>query len=645
MKLMKCNIHFTLLILFCFLLSACPNPFLKELLMPYFPEECDVCIVSSSATCLEEGVETRVCSKHPKHNENIRIVPPLNHSWGDLYIITPATCTGTGIGSQTCNRDNCGVQNSNQTIPALGHNLGNWTEISPAGWHNNSTNACNNGTEKRTCTNGECMNEETRSASHPCHGTQELVIVNGGVTSDNRTTLTVDNVCIPDFRSGAAVTRIDVEAFNNYSGSREANPYLTNLRIGANIDSIGSYAFYYVENLKTVTFAPNSQLTFIGNSAFEGCEKLINISPIPASVISIGENAFNWCTDLTSVIFAPNSQLTFIDRSAFDGCKSLTNFTIPNGITEILEGTFSGCKSLTNIIIPEGVTTIGNSAFQNCTSLKSITIPASVIEIGFSAFQDCESLTTITFSPNSQLNIIGDSAFYDCTSLKSITLPASLIEIGIYAFYFCESLTNLIIPEGVTTIGDSAFQYCTSLESITLPASLTIINSVFQDCTNLTTVTFASNSQLTAIGSVAFSNCTSLESITIPASVIEIGYSAFSGCEILTTVTFAQNSQLETIYHGAFGYCISLESIIFPTKVTEIGRYLFTHCNNLTSITFLSATPPDISNDTFYINSLPLQPLPNLQFIRVPAGSVDAYNTQWSSRLSLYPNTLIVAIP
>jgi len=61
--------------------------------------------------------------------------------------------------------------------------------------------------------------------------------------------------------------------------------------------------------LTTVTFAPGSQLTSIGNEAFDSCINLASIE-IPASVTSIGSYAFNSNTKLTSVTFAVGSKIT-----------------------------------------------------------------------------------------------------------------------------------------------------------------------------------------------------------------------------------------------------------------------------------------------------------------------------------------------
>ena len=116
------------------------------------------------------------------------------------------------------------------------------------------------------------------------------------------------------------------------------------------VTSIGDYAFYYCDNLTSVTI-PNS-VTSIGNYAFYDCYLLTSVT-IGSSVTSIGNNAFYDCSGLTSVI-------------------------IPNSVTSIGEYAFSGCSGLTSVIIPNAVTSIGSGAFRECSGLKKSAYPSDL---------------------------------------------------------------------------------------------------------------------------------------------------------------------------------------------------------------------------------------------------------------------------
>ncbi|MDR3263998.1 MAG: leucine-rich repeat protein [Clostridiales bacterium] len=95
--------------------------------------------------------------------------------------------------------------------------------------------------------------------------------------------------------------------------------------------SVGDYAFYGYNNLRSITIPDN--VTNIGDYAFYGCNNLRSIT-IPDNVISIGDYAFYNCNELTEI-------------------------TIPNGVPNIGNYVFYYCSKLTEIIIPDSVLSIG----------------------------------------------------------------------------------------------------------------------------------------------------------------------------------------------------------------------------------------------------------------------------------------------
>ena len=318
------------------------------------------------------------------------------------------------------------------------------------------------------------------------------IVINDGVTKIGEGTFyaceNLTSITIPD-----SVTSIGDYAF--------AVTGLTSITIPASVTSIGEYVFSQCSNLKTVTFAENSKVTSIGDSAFNACEGLTNIE-IPASVESIGEDVFFQCSNLKTVTFAENSKVTSIGDSAFDSCTGLTSITIPDSVTSIGEFAFQDCSNLATVTFAENskVTTIGKSAFHNCASLTSITIPSSVTSIGNSAFDSCESLTSVTILDG--VTKIGECVFYNCTGLTSVTIPNSVTSIGAYAFQCCEKLTTVTIPSSVTTISTEAFGNCANLTSVTIPSSVTSISTdTFQSCNKDLKVTVAlSQGQTVKIG-------------------------------------------------------------------------------------------------------------------------------------------------
>ena len=413
------------------------------------------------------------------------------------------------------------------------------------------------------------------------------------------------NIVIPDVYDGLPITEICDSAFENLT-------HIESVKIGENVNTIGSFAFAGCENLKSVV--------------------------IPRSVKNIGEFAFacfnneNYFSNLTDVYYTGTIdewvQISFDDEFAnpllggenlgelnslpiknfiidgeivteviitsgeisdfsFVAYKNLTALQITDNVSSIGCGAFALCSSLTSVEILNSVTSIGDYAFSGCSSLTSIEIPNSVTSIGARAFDDCESLqynvkdslkylgnetnpylylSGVTSQDITSANIdnsckfIGDSAFFDCSSLTSIVIPDSITSIGQSAFFNCSSLTSIVIPDSVTSIDSSTFRGCSSLTSIVIPEGVTSIgNYAFYGCKSLTSIEIPNS--VTSIGNYAFQICSSLTSVVIPDSVTSIGDWVFSGCSSLT-------------------------SVVIPDSVTSIGYYAFEYCSSLTSIKY-----------------------------------------------------------
>ena len=260
-----------------------------------------------------------------------------------------------------------------------------------------------------------------------------------------------------------------------------------------------------------------------------------------------------------------------IIEGAFYGRINLTSVTIPNSVTSIGQNAFSGCSGLTSVTIPNSVTSIGDLAFEGCSGLTSVTIPNSVTSIGYRAFYECSGLTSVAI-PNS-VTSIGDCAFESCSGLTSVTIPNSVTSIGYYAFYQCKGLTSVTIGNSVTSIGESTFADCSGLTSVTIPNSVTSIEyGAFESCYGLTSVIIPNS--VKSIGYRAFAKCSELEDVYCYAEKVpSTDTDAFKGSDIEYSTLHVLGSSLSsykaTAPWSGFGTIKALEGTEPETKKCE----------------------------------------------------------------------------
>jgi hypothetical protein len=462
-------------------------------------------LVTTHATCVATGVETRTCALDPSHTETQIIPIDSNaHVLGPNAEITKQpTCTETGLGTGTCTLNPSHVL-KDAVLSALGHDYSNWQQT--------TTPTCTTaGVETGTCTRDQVTTTRTGAAIDPnahdwntsrttistvtatTDGIQAITCKhNSSHTKDPITTYAtgtpglsytrINNNTEYSVRNGTVKTgAVHIPAYYRPNAN---SAYLPVTEIGDMYDELyydprnpqSTIGAFLETNITAVTFAENSQLKYIYQYAFASCTSLTSIT-IPASVTSINSNAFSGCTGLTGITVAANNPnysseggilynktKTTINRVPPAGISG--TFTIPTSVTSIGAYAFSGCKSLTGITIPGSVTSISSYAFSGCTGLTGITIPASVTSISNYAFSDCTGLTSVTIPQG--VTSIGNYAFSYCSNLTSVTIPASVTSIGYCAFWYCTGLTSITIPAGVTSIGQQAFSKWTASQTINI---------------------------------------------------------------------------------------------------------------------------------------------------------------------------------
>jgi hypothetical protein len=146
------------------------------------------------------------------------------------------------------------------------------------------------------------------------------------------------SIILPDKAAGIAAGT--TEATSAFSGFVNLKSF-----IGANLTSIGAYAFY-------------------------GCSKLI-LTELPEGLTKINSYSFRNCASLALTTLPPG--VTEIGTHAFDGCTSLALTELPQAVKSILTYAFNNCSGLTEMTVYEKVTNIGTSAFSGCGSLAFFT--------------------------------------------------------------------------------------------------------------------------------------------------------------------------------------------------------------------------------------------------------------------------------
>lgn len=148
------------------------------------------------------------------------------------------------------------------------------------------------------------------------------------------------------------------------------------------------------------------------------------------------------------------------------------------------------------------------------------------------------------------------------------------------------NLSGLItanIPEGVTSISNDAFQNNAVIQKVVFPESLISIaddpdggqynGGAFGYCTNLQSIQFSTNSQLSHIGAGTFARCSRLTKVLIADSVTSIGMGAFLSCSGLQIIKFSYT--LATIPSGCCSGASSLRNVVIPKSVTSISPGAF----------------------------------------------------------------------
>lgn len=294
---------------------------------------------------------------------------------------------------------------------------------------------------------------------------------------------------------------------------------------------------------------------------------------------STTKGAFQGLVSLISVTFASDTTLVSIGDSAFSGCTYLSTISLPSSTSVVYNNAFLNCTNLRSINLV-GVSYIGSSAFQNAMANGAgVSIDlSSASYIGDNAFNGCTSLVKADFSSNTTLSYIGVSAFNgafvngDSATTLDLSKATTLKTISDSAFAGCTNLTSVVLSSSsaLTTIGANAFSGASNLTQVgsatgTFTAPSSLGNYV------LTTVSSTSTSYVSSgIGANAFSG-TKIATIDLSAvtATTPLGNAAFKGMTALTSVNFG-SSKITTIPYSLFENDTALTTLTLPSSIITI---------------------------------------------------------------------------
>ena len=173
----------------------------------------------------------------------------------------------------------------------------------------------------------------------------------------------------------------------------------------------------------------------IGEAAFAdiSCSEVSSIT-VADTVTRIERGAFARCVDVEITV---RGALTYVGEAAFEGCNRLRAISFASGLTEIPYRAFAGCSSLSAAMLPNTLELVDENAFEDCSSLRTVALHPSTARIADAAFEGCERLERVCF--------VGTSAQFDAIAVDG--LNAELAQATVYFYsenqpdtegsYFC----------------------------------------------------------------------------------------------------------------------------------------------------------------------------------------------------------------
>ena len=240
---------------------------------------------------------------------------------------------------------------------------------------------------------------------------------------------------------------------------------LTTIEWGNNTQTIGSNAFEGCTSLEQALLP--ATLKQLGQYAFKGCTKL-DLAQLNEGLESIGASAFDGCVKLERLVLPASvkslnsDNVTYIEAFRGSSIKSLAvaldnpyfaedqsvlfnkdkttllyypenrvvyegRYTVPEGVTDILDQAFFSNLTVEEVILPAHVITLGSNIFSSARKLKKATIQGDVSSMA-GMFSDCPLLETVAIESKTPPDDFANGTFSNCPALTSILVDGRSVE-------------------------------------------------------------------------------------------------------------------------------------------------------------------------------------------------------------------------
>ena len=277
--------------------------------------------------------------------------------------------------------------------------------------------------------------------------------------------------------------------------------------------------------------------------------------------------------------------------------------------------------TLTKVRLEDDVQSVGPYAFTDCTALKYIRIGTNASVFKQSAFAGCSALENMSISVKSLRNdLTSTSDLFVGTGSKengfAVVFEDTAEVVPNYLFQNCENLTNLTFGKNVQAINQYAFAGCVGLKSVYIKsdAITTSDPKVFTNAGTASggfTVEIAAN--VTKIPAYLFNSTDGNPFVTrvfadTGSYLDTIGASAFSGCNMLASAEFANCGKLQYINAAAFQDCTRLVTADFSNcpELLNIENDTFNGCLNLADFSISNDEKIDKIGDRAFQDCLAL---------------------------------------